>query len=276
MPHRAIDLDAYFRRIGYGGPTVAIVDTLAILQAHHAERIPFENIDVLVGRPVRLDTASLEAKLVRAGRGGYCFEQNALFMQALQALGFHVTALAARVLWRRPADTVTPRTHMLLRVDLPEGAYLADVGFGGATPTAPLRLDPGSQQRTPLEPFRLANHGTYLELHIFQEDAWSPLYRFSLEPQHPIDLDLGNWYVATHPESFFRNHLLAARVTATGRHGLLDRDYSWRDATGALSENRHIVEPTDLLDVLEDRFELTLTAEDRDAVASRLAALPSA
>ena len=99
----------------------------------HCAAIPFENLDILLGRPIALDLPALEAKLVRARRGGYCFEQNTLFQAALEALGFRVTALAARV--RVGATEVRPRTHMLLRVDLPEGAFVADVGFGGDGPS---------------------------------------------------------------------------------------------------------------------------------------------
>jgi N-hydroxyarylamine O-acetyltransferase len=130
---------------------------------------------------------------VRAGRGGYCFEQNALFLHALRGLGITAGILLARVVWRRPPGTVTPRTHMLLRVELPDGAYLADVGFGGATPTAPVALVPGRVQPTPLGTYRLAALDAELVLELRQDGAWTPLYRFGPEPQHAVDVDLANW-----------------------------------------------------------------------------------
>src|SRR5258706_13268600 len=155
----AIDLDAYFRRIGYSGERTPTLDTLRALQCRHTEAIPFENLNPLLGWPVRLDAASLEQKLVRDGRGGYCFEQNLLFLHVLKALGFSVLGLAARVLWNVPAGVITSRSHMLLRVDIGEEPYIADVGFGGQVLTGPLRLEPDTEQATPHEPFRLLRAG---------------------------------------------------------------------------------------------------------------------
>ena len=135
MSTSQLDLDGYFRRIGHVGATEPTLSTLAALQAQHALQIPFENLDPLLGRSVRLDAASLQEKLVRQGRGGYCFEHNTLLRMVLEALGFAVTVYAARVLYRRALESVPPRTHMLLRAELPEGSFLVDVGFGGCTPS---------------------------------------------------------------------------------------------------------------------------------------------
>src|SRR5690606_6183767 len=117
-------------------------DTLAAIHVAHPAAMPFENLDPFLGRAVALDLATLEAKLIHGRRGGYCYEQNLLLMQVLRALGFRVGGLAARVLWNRPKDALTPRTHMLLRIDLDGRTWLADVGFGGLTQTAPLLLEP--------------------------------------------------------------------------------------------------------------------------------------
>src|SRR5512134_2201513 len=113
-----LDLDAYLERIGYSGPRAATLETLRALQVLHPLAIPFENIDTLSGRPVRLDLPSLERKLLQSRRGGYCFEQNLLFKHALGALKFDATALAARVVWERPEDEIRARTHMVLLVAL--------------------------------------------------------------------------------------------------------------------------------------------------------------
>jgi N-hydroxyarylamine O-acetyltransferase len=138
-----LDLDAYLARVGGTPPLAAGREGLAALHRAHCAAIPFENLDILLGRPIALDVPSLEAKLVRGRRGGYCFEQNTLFQAALEGLGFRVTALAARV--RSGATGVRPRTHMLLRVDLPEGAFVADVGFGGDGPVEPVPLAEGRE-----------------------------------------------------------------------------------------------------------------------------------
>ena len=138
-----LDLDAYLGRIGERPPLAPALEGLAALHRAHCAAVPFENLDILLGRPIDLDLPALEAKLVRARRGGYCFEQNTLFKAALEALGFPVIALAARV--RAGTTGVRPRTHMLLRVDLAEGTFLADVGFGGDGLLHPIPLAEGTE-----------------------------------------------------------------------------------------------------------------------------------
>src|SRR5205085_12496143 len=110
----AVDLDAYFKRIGYEGERTPTFETLQAIQLRHVQTIAFENLNPLMGWPVRLDIESLQQKLVREGRGGYCYEHNLLFRHVLKALGFEVTGLAARVLWNEPHGAITPRSHMLL------------------------------------------------------------------------------------------------------------------------------------------------------------------
>lgn len=272
MPQSPIDLDAYFRRIGHDGPTAPTLATLASLQAAHAAAIAFENLDVLLGRPILLDALSLQDKLVRRRRGGYCFEQNSLFRLVLEALGFKVAALTARVIHRRPPDPIPPRTHMLLRVELPEGPFLADVGFGGPTPTAPLALIAGREQATPLEPFRLMDLGCPLELQVRQDGEWQGLYRFTLEPQYPIDLEMANWFVATRPDSRFVNHLIVACSTASGRRGLFDLGYAARDRERRFAPLQ-LKDGAAAVRLIEQEFPLRLMAEDRPRIAERIDAL---
>ena len=138
--HGSIDLDAYLRRVGWHGGVAADELTLRGLAVAHVAAIPFENLNPLLGLPVELDTPALERKLVHDGRGGYCFEQNLLFAAVLRTIGFEVSGLIARVLWQHPEDAVTAQTHMLLRVDLDGGSWLADVGFGNQVLTGTLRL----------------------------------------------------------------------------------------------------------------------------------------
>src|SRR4051794_39877223 len=98
----SLDLDAYLSRIRYAGPRTATLETLEAVHALHPAAIPFENLNPLLGLPVGLDVESLQSKLVTGGRGGWCFEHNTLFRHALEALGFSVTSLGARVLWNAP------------------------------------------------------------------------------------------------------------------------------------------------------------------------------
>ena len=139
------DLDAYLRRIAYEGPREPSLGTLRAIVAAHSAAIPFENIDVLLKHGVRLDVATLHNKLVQRRRGGYCFEQNTLLAAALRALGFSLVTLAAPVVRGTPEGSATARAHMLLQVDLPEGPFIADVGYGNLTPTA---RSPGVQAKS--------------------------------------------------------------------------------------------------------------------------------
>ncbi|TIT09957.1 MAG: arylamine N-acetyltransferase, partial [Mesorhizobium sp.] len=164
MTDASFDLDAYFARIFYRGPTEASLATLKALHRQHPQAIAFENLDPFLGHPPKLDLASLQDKIFTRGRGGYCYEHNLLFMHALTALGFEVSGLAARVLWGQPDDAITARSHMLLRVEFDGHTYLADVGFGGLTLTAPLLLEAGPEQQTPHEPFRLVETEDHFRL----------------------------------------------------------------------------------------------------------------
>jgi N-hydroxyarylamine O-acetyltransferase len=219
---RDVDLEAYFKRIGYGTAGGADVATLEALHRLHPAAIPFENLSTLLREPIPLDSAALLDKLVVRRRGGYCFEQNRLFAEVLRALGFEVAALAARVLWKRVGDSLGARTHMVLRVRIGGDDYLSDVGFGGLTLTGPLRLVPDIEQPTPHETFRLARRGAEFELEAAVRGSWRPLYRFDLQEQSPIDFEVLNHFVATHPSSPFLTTLMAARRTPHGRYALHD------------------------------------------------------
>jgi N-hydroxyarylamine O-acetyltransferase len=252
-----IDLDAYFRRIGYAGPRTPALETLGSIHLRHALSIPFENLDPLLRRPPRLDLPSLEQKLVHARRGGYCFEHNLLLSHVLRRLGFKVTDLAARVSWNAPPDAARPRTHMLLCVDLEDGRYVADVGFGGLTLTAPLRLAADIEQQTPHESFRLLASNGEFAMEALLQGTWKRLYRFDLQPQLLPDYEVANWFVATHPQSHFVTSLIAALPFPGGRLALSNHQLSvYR--TGAAAEQRALSTTAELLGVLRNEFGLTL------------------
>jgi N-hydroxyarylamine O-acetyltransferase len=267
-----MDLDAYFRRIGYAGDRSPTLATLGAIQLHHVEAIAFENLDPLLGQPVRLDPQSLETKLVRARRGGWCFEHNLLLSHVLRALGFSVAGLAARVLWNVPEATATPRTHMLLRVQVQGEPVLVDVGFGLLTPTAPLRLVTGAAQRTPHEPFRLVAHADGYLMQVQLRGAWKPLYAFDLQEQQQVDYELVNWYLSNHPGSRFVNGLMAARAVPGRRYTLRDNEFAVHDVDGE-SERRVLADATALRATLEDVFGLALAGmPGLDAALERLVA----
>jgi N-hydroxyarylamine O-acetyltransferase len=261
-----LDLDAYFARIRYRGPWEPTLEVLRELCALHPRAIPFENLDVLLKRPVRVDLASIQAKLVEGRRGGYCFEQNGLFAAVLRTLGFDVTPLAARVQWARPEGHVGARTHMLLRIELPEGAFLADVGFGGMTLTAPLRVEPEAEQDTGRGVFRLAPIGEELQLQARLPAGWAPMYQLSLTPQQPIDYEMYNWFVSTHPGSPFTTNLMAAWVAEDRRYGLANNQLSIHHQDGA--SERRLLTAAELEAMLHETFGLA-----RPAGPAELAAL---
>lgn len=255
----AIDLDAYFQRIGYCGDRTPTLKTLQSIHQHHAKAIAFENLNPFLKQAVPLDLQSLQQKLIHEGRGGYCFEQNLLFRSALSAVGFQVTNLVARVLWNIKEGTITPRSHMLLKVDIDGEKYIADVGFGGLTLTAPLSVTPDIEQSTPHEPFRLfvTDHTYIMQAYIGQE--WKSLYRFDLQEQQLPDYEVSNWYVCTHPNSLFVTTLIAARPDTDCRYALRNNQLTTHYLDGR-TERRVLSTVTELRTALEDVFGLKLPA----------------
>jgi N-hydroxyarylamine O-acetyltransferase len=266
-----IDLDVYFGRIGYAGPRAATPEVLSALQLAHPGAIPFEGLDPLLGRRVALDPASLEKKLLRSARGGYCFEQNGVFWRVLTALGFEVTPLSARVRWMLPEDApLGPLTHMLLKVETPDGPVLCDVGFGGQSPTAPLRLEPGLEQVTPHGLYRLmAGEDGAFELQMRLPDRWQAMYRFTLERRVMADYELGNWFTSTHPNSTFVNNLMVSRVAGERRLNLLNRGLTIYRADGEIEE-REIGTPEELHRLLTEAFGLDVPRADALRIFARL------
>src|SRR5688572_13517058 len=266
---RTIDIDAYLTRIGYSGSRAPALETLRSLHAAHPMAIPFENLDPVLGRPVPLDAASLAGKLIGARRGGYCYEQNGLFLRMLAALGFRVAGLSARVLRGHVEPDAPPRSHMLLKVDISGEAYLADVGFGLLTLTAPIRLHESSEQETPHGPVRVRAVGGEFELDAHSDGQWQVLYRFSLEEQLLQDYEAPNWYRATHPNSPFVRNLMVARPLPDGRLGLINNQFSIRRNDGTLLR-RELRSGEEMADLLECEFGIRLPPP-RDAVVRALA-----
>jgi len=265
----AFDLDSYFARIRYVGPRAPTLETLRAIQLLHAQAIPFENLDPLLGRSPRLDIDSLQRKLVRSRRGGYCFEQNTLFREVLRALGFRVTGFAGRVLWSRPSDTPPPRSHMILRVEIDGIAWLADVGFG-LSPTGPLLFEPELEQQTPHEAFRLLKDGDVFTLQCKLLGKWQSFYRFDLQPQEDVDYEVANHYVSTWPTSHFLSSLIAARATPDRRYGLRGNQLSIRPLEGE-PEQRALASAAEIRAVLDEVFGIEVPEPERfDATAARL------
>ena len=267
-----MDLDAYLERIRYTGERAPTLEALRGIVLGHASTIPFENLTPLAGRPVELDLEALERKLIHGGRGGYCFEQNGLLSHALTALGFEWSGLGARVLWNAEEGTLPAETHQLLRVRVGAEGWLADVGFGGTSPTSPLRLASGVEQRTPHGVYRLEESGGLFTQQIRIGGEWASQYRFDLRPRHAIDYQVGNWYVSTFPGSHFRTTLVAALVAPPGRLALRNRELSEYTPDGSRSQ-RVIADVEELREILSGRFGIRLPDDpDLDAALERVTA----
>ena len=195
--------------------------------------------------------------MLRRGRGGWCFEQNILFAAMLEAIGFEVTRLAARVRWNVPVDRVTPRSHMLMRVRLTEGDYIADVGFGGLTLSAPLRLEPDVEQATPHEPHRLMALDSRYRLEAKIAGEWSAMYVFDLHEQQIADYEVSNWYLCHHPDSHFLKMIVAARAAPGMRHALRGVRYATHTADGK-TERKEIRDVAEYRRLLQEAFTIRL------------------
>ena len=257
MPPNELDLDAYLTRIGLPATGLPSLTLLRAVIARHSATIPFENLDIVLGRPVRLDISSIQTKLVDARRGGYCFEQNTLLRAALERMGFNVSSRMARVVRGAAADAITPRTHMLLCVELPEGAFLADAGFGNLTPTAPLALGHTGAQPTEHEDYRLRpfDGETLLQVRLGLE--WENVYRFSDQPSHPVDHEVGSWFTSTRPDGLFTANVIAARPGTKCRKTLFNGEVTIRHQD---NRTERLVPRTEaaLQDVLHNRFGIAL------------------
>lgn len=213
-----MNLDAYLARLGVAQPLALTAETLSRLHVAHLAAFPFDNLEIQQGGTPRVDVESIERKFL-SGRGGYCFEHNTLFAAALRALGFDVTPLLARV---GPPDQRS-LTHMLLRVRIHDEDWLADTGFGGTTPLEPVRLQDGFRAEQHGVAYSLRRDRWFWTLTFHAGDVSEDLYDFSEAPVTAGDIEIANWYTATHPQSIFRRTVTVQRVTPAERLSLRPR-----------------------------------------------------
>ena len=253
-----VHLAAYFERIGFSGSIAPTLATLETLHALHPASIPFENLNPLMGLPVLLDQASLEQKLIHDKRGGYCFEHNTLFMRVLRELDFPVTGYAARVLWNHPEGAERPVSHMVLGVEVGGSPYLADVGFGSMTLTAPLKLRAGLEQETPFATFRLVGEAPSYRLDVQILGEWKPVYAFDLVEQ--TDDDYAALNAAVYPG--FAESLVAARTDKDNRYSLRDLRLSTYPREGGENERRVLTSVPEIREALSGTFGIALPAAE--------------
>ena len=275
LPLTPQQVQAYLGHINSHAPQQADRANLDRLIAAHLQRVPFENLDVLLQRPILLDADAVFAKVVERGRGGYCFEINSLFARLLLSFGYRISLLGARVRWGLASDAPTSMlSHLLLRVELREGSFIVDIGFGGPTPPCALPL----HGRAGLGdcPYQLqapnAEQPLY-QLQALQNGQWHCMYQFDLQPQTWVDHIARSWYTSTHPQSIFLNSLMCARSQGSERLSLGNRNFSRRYPDGRV-EQQSIESAGQLIELLNHEFGLNLDpASDAEPLRQRLHSL---
>lgn len=257
-------IDTYLQRLAYAGPVEPSLRALHALTRTHSQAVPFENLHVLLHRPVLLDCAALYHKIVLEHRGGYCFELNGLFLELLRGLGFTATPLGARV--RLGVDDraqLTRRTHMLVAVTLGRETWLSDVGVGAASLTCALCLEAGRVQHTPHDTRRLTcENGRWFHQRL-HGDHWEDVYEFTLDPMPQVDRDVASWFTSTNPTSHFCTVLTVARAQADGgRLTLRDDCLRHHPAGGAPAQEHTLPSAAALRQSLRRHFNLDLNARD--------------
>ena len=193
------DLAAYLERIGLGGES----PSLAAIHRAHTTAIVFENFDSSNGRPVELDVDHLVEKVVVGRRGGYCFEHNMLLKAALEEMGLGpIELMLARVRIGGTGDD-RPLNHLVLRLTEGGRQWLADVGLGGGGLLDPIPFEVGVESDQSGWVYRLVEDGPELVVQVVNDGAWTDMYGFVPVPVPAIDVEVSNWYTATHPLSPF-------------------------------------------------------------------------
>ncbi len=216
-----MDIPAYLERIAYTGPRDVSADTLRGLHLAHLYAVPFENLDIHLGRRLSLDGTAVFDKVVTRRRGGFCYELNGLFCALLRELGFRATMLSAEVAGKAGGFSA-PFDHLTLRVDVDE-PWLVDVGFGDGF-RLPVRLDDDADQPQGASAYLIVPDGDYRVLLRREADGadWTPQYRLTLQPRALTDFADRCHYHQTSPASHFTQGRLCTLATPEGRVTLSD------------------------------------------------------
>lgn len=261
-----LDLPAYLSRIGDTADLAPDAATLARLHRAHVAAIPFENLDVALGRGVRVDLDGVQDKLVRRRRGGYCYEHAVLFAAVLARLGFTVDRYLARI--GDDPHRPRPRTHMTLRARSGSDAWLADVGFGAGL-LEPIPWDTsGAERRQGGWAYRLLHHSDRWQLRerIGGEDV--VLYSFTEEVQHASDITMANHFTSTHESSPFVGGPVVMRKDDHLRRSLVGRRLTLT-RPGEDNDERELTD-AEFAEVLQADFGLYLAPADVDAMVGLL------
>jgi N-hydroxyarylamine O-acetyltransferase len=261
----AFRLDGYLARIGWSGPLEPTLATLSALLRAQMMRIPFENLDVLLGRGVRVDLESIYAKLVSAGRGGYCYEHSTLLQAALEQVGFAPVAHSARVVMVVPRSAA-PRSHMFLTVPLAGETLVLDPGFGGHGPLVPVPLVEGEEVRDGSDVHRMTRRDGEWVLEALIGGTMTPLWMSTLEVESPVDFVMANHFTSTFANSPFVNRLMLRALTSNGRVTVMNRDVTV--SSGAVLERTQLPDRAALRTLLARYFSIDLPEVERLRIPS--------
>jgi len=258
---RAMNIDAYLKRISYSGSLEPAADTLRDLQLAHLLTVPFENLSIHSGEPIVLEENALFAKIVERRRGGFCYEANGLFAGLLRALGFEVAMLGAGVA-NSQGEFGPNFDHMTLMVTLSD-RWLADVGFGDSF-LEPLLLDSRAEQVQGTRRFKIVDDHDHLILLRRNLDAdWEPQYRFTLEPYSFADYEEMCQFHQTSPDSHFTKGRICSRATADGRVSLSEMRLITTSGPEQRRDERTLKDQDEYDRVLSDEFGIVMNVDKR-------------
>ncbi len=256
MTDSPLPLDAYLERVGLSGPVKANEEGLEAIHRAQVYTIPFENFDILLGRGITLAPEALVKKLVEHRRGGYCFELNGLLKLALEASGFEVRALLARV---HVGPEPSARTHQLSLVELDGREWLLDVGFGKSSLRVPMLFELGRQTMHDGVPYRVVEAQPWgFMMQSREAGEWVDLYSFDLGHVTAADIECGNHLTSTHPQSFFTRMATAALANPDGRVSLFD--HTLQIESGSRAESQELPPDESFVTALETHFGIELQA----------------
>lgn len=239
------------------------LEGLTKLQEHHMENIPFENLDIVVGRNIALNYPHLFDKVVTKKRGGYCFELNTLYAELLRSLGFFPRPVLGRV-WLSNPRKMPPRNHLAHLVDLEGKTYLTDVGFGGLITRVPLDINLSSPVKDKDGMVRVVPFADQQFMITRQiEKGWENQYSFENVEVSEEDIYISNYYMSTNPRSHFFQHKFVGKNTKEGRIGLFNNKMSIRKGLKKMDKKR-VDFGKDWLETIKNEFSLILDFSEKE------------
>jgi len=249
-------LQAYLERIGYGGAIESSIENLRAIHRAHMMSVPFENLDIHVGRWIVLDEERLYQKIVNERRGGFCFEQNGLFYAMLGEMGYEVIRVEANVRHGDGSYGEVRMNHMGLLVNLGGKRWIADVGFGDSF-TEPLEVDNPYPQRIGNEQFKIEHDETTgYYWYLNDGDEWEIQYRFFFEAHELGDYEAACHYMQTSPNTHFTQKRVCSKATTEGRVSLSDLRLIER--VGGVRTENMLADEVELEAILWERFGVNL------------------